>query len=41
MSADALSSLDLPPSLQRLLDGLLLETCGVEASLRRHLQQSE
>lgn len=35
----SLASLDLPPSLQALLDGLTRQTWGIDAALRRHLQQ--
>lgn len=35
----SLASLDLSPSLQALLDGLTRQTWGIDAALRRHLQQ--
>lgn len=38
---DSLASLDLPPSLQAVLDGLTRQTWGIDAALRAHLQQGE
>ncbi|PRW39299.1 impaired sucrose induction 1 [Chlorella sorokiniana] len=38
---DSLASLDLPVSLQAVLDGLTRQTWGIDASLRAHLQQAQ